>query len=115
MSEYLQRQVSILCKAINDYRDGLFQLNTLVLRIEEISDVIDIQEWKDALFPIILKIEQVNAFNLYKNTELSGADQKIISKALQDIEALLNQRGHQSMESDPNTDSNTNFWNPPKP
>lgn len=89
MSKYLQRQINILRKAIEDYQDGLLQLNALVQRIEEISDAIDIQEWKEALFPIILELEQVNAFNLYRNTELSDADKKIISKALQDIEALI--------------------------
>ena len=89
MSEYLQRQINILRKAIEDYREGRLQLNALVLRIEEISDVIDIQEWKDALFPIVLEIEKVNAFNLYTHTELSDADKNIISKALQDIEAFI--------------------------
>jgi len=83
MSEYLQRQINILRKSIENYREGLLQLNTFVLRIEEISDVIDIQEWKDALFSMILEIEKVNAFNLYTNTELSDADKNIISKALQ--------------------------------
>jgi hypothetical protein len=89
MSEYLQRQINILRKAIEDYRDGLLQLNALVQRIEEISDAIGIQEWKDALFPIVLEIEQVNAANLNTNTNLSDANKKIISKALQDIEALI--------------------------
>lgn len=89
MSEYLQRQINILRKAIEDYRDGLLQLNGLVQRIEEISDAIGIQEWKDALFPIVLEIEQVNAANLNATTNLSDANKKIISKALQDIEALI--------------------------
>ncbi|ESS73628.1 hypothetical protein MGMO_15c00490 [Methyloglobulus morosus KoM1] len=89
MSEFLHRQISILRKAIEDYRAGLLHLNALIKRVEEISDAIGIQEWKDALFPIVLEMEQVNAANLNTNTNLSDANKKIISKALQDIEALV--------------------------
>lgn len=89
MDEYLQRQKAVLRRLIDDYRTGLLHLNTLVQRIEGVSDAIGHQSWKDAIFPIVLALEQVNATTLNAKTSLSESDKAIVEHSLLDLEALI--------------------------
>ncbi len=50
MDEFFIRQAVMLLRFINDYREGAFDLNALIRRIEGISDVLGIDAWKDAAF-----------------------------------------------------------------
>lgn len=91
MDEYLKRQISILCRSLEEYREGLLHLNTLILRIEEISDAIGDQPWKDAVYPIILELEQVNAAVMNTKSNLNTTDSVIVEKSLLDLEKLIKQ------------------------
>jgi hypothetical protein len=92
MDEYILRNLSILLKAIDDYRNGLIRLNALINRIEEVSDVIGIQSWKDAVFPIILELEQVNSVEVNTGMASNDANKKIIAKALGDMDDLITRK-----------------------
>jgi hypothetical protein len=61
MQEFFSRQTELLRAVIGIYRQGHISLNTLIQRIEAIGNMIATDAWKNAVFPIILSIEQVNA------------------------------------------------------
>lgn len=61
MDEFLVGQVSVLRKLINDYRQKVVGLTALIQRIEGINGVLGSETWSDAVFPIVLSLEQLNA------------------------------------------------------
>jgi len=74
---------------IDDYRGGRLDLNSLIQRIEGVSDVIDLDEWKDGVFPIVLAMEQINAVGLDTKTELTEADKATIATSLHALDVLI--------------------------
>lgn len=61
MDELFARQAALFRRLVDDYREGALDLNALIQRIEGIDDVLGMDAWKDAVFPIVLTMEQVNA------------------------------------------------------
>ena len=90
MDELFARQVVVLRRLISDYREGVLGLNALIQRIEGIGDVLGVVAWKDAVFPIVLSMEQVNAVALDAKTGLKEADKASIENRLLELEALIN-------------------------
>jgi hypothetical protein len=89
MDEKVERQIAILNELIDTYRKGRLPLNTLVQRIEGISNFIEISWWKEGLFPILLTLEQINAAALDSGDSLSERDRGDIASALDDIDTLI--------------------------
>lgn len=74
---------------ICNYRDGALMLDTLVQRIEGISEALGISAWSEAVFPVLLSIEQVNAVALEAKRALTEEDKALVSKSLCELEALV--------------------------
>jgi len=89
MDELFARQVVVLRRMVSDYREGALGLNALIQRIEGISDVLGVEAWKDAVFPIVLSMEQVNAAALDAKRVLTEADKASVENSLRELEALI--------------------------
>lgn len=90
MDELFVRQVVVLRRLVSDYREGVLGLNALIQRIEGIGDVLGVEAWKDAVFPIMLSMEQVNAVALDAKRALTEADKASVENSLLELEALIN-------------------------
>lgn len=89
MDELFVRQAAVLRRFVSDYREGALGLNALIQRIEGIGDVLGIDTWKDAAFPIVLSMEQVNALALDAKRGLTVADKTSVENSLLELEALI--------------------------
>lgn len=89
MDELFLRQAAILRRFVDNYREGALDLNALIQRIEGIGDVLGVDAWKEAVFPIVLSMEQVNATTLHMKNGLTSADKASVDKSLLELEALL--------------------------
>ena len=89
MDELFARQVVVLRRLVSDYREGVLGLNALIQRIEGIGDVLGVEVWKDAVFPIVLSLEQVNAVALDAKRGLTEADKASVENSLLELEALI--------------------------
>lgn len=89
MDEFFDRQVAVMRNLVDDYRVGHLDLNSLIQRIEGLSDVIGLEKWKDGVFPIVLAMEQVNAVALDTKAELNEADKAAIASSLNALEVLI--------------------------
>ena len=89
MNELFTRQVMVLRHLISDYREGVLGLNALIQRVEGVGDVLGVEAWKDAVFPIVLSMEQVNAEALDAKTGLTAADKATVENSLLELEALI--------------------------
>ena len=89
MDELFSRQMVVLRRLVSDYREGVLGLNALIQRIEGIGDVLGVEAWKDAVFPIVLSIEQVNAFGLDAKSALTEADKASVENSLLELEAVI--------------------------
>ena len=89
MNELFARQAAVLRRCVSDYREGALALNTLIQRIEGIIDVLGIDTLKNAAFPIILSMEQVNAAALNAKTGLTVAEKASVKNSLIELEMLI--------------------------
>ena len=90
MDDFFARQMAVLRRQVNDYRNGEFSLNTLIQRIEGIGSALISARWKDAAFPIVLSMEQVNAAALDEKRVLTETDKVSVEKSLLELEAIIN-------------------------
>ena len=90
MNELFARQVVVLRQLVRDYHEGVLSLNALIQRIEGIGDVLGVEVWKDAVFPIVLSMEQVNAVALEAKRALTEVDKTSVENSLLELEALIN-------------------------
>ena len=89
MDELFARQAALLRRLVSDYCEGLLGLNALIQRIEGIGDVLGIDAWKDAVFPLVLSMEQVNAAAIDAKRDLTEADKASVENSLRELEALI--------------------------
>lgn len=89
MDDYFDRQVSEMHRLMDDYKNGRVNLNAFIQRIEAISSAIDLDSWEEAISPIVLEMEQVNASVINEKRDLTAADKMIIEKSLNDLEAVI--------------------------
>ncbi|HVO79497.1 MAG TPA: hypothetical protein VMT28_02135 [Terriglobales bacterium] len=89
MNDLLKRQLLIMQGLIEDHRAGRLALDTLIQRIEGVSNFVEIESWKDRIFPIILTLEQINAAVLNAKTTLSEVQRADVARALDDLEGLI--------------------------
>ena len=90
MDEISARQVMVLRRLIGDYREGVLGLNVLIQRVEGIGEVLGVEAWQDAIFPILLSMEQVNASALDTKVALTEADKASVENSLLELESLIN-------------------------
>ena len=90
MNEFFARQMVILLRHLSEYRNGELSLNALIQRIESIGGVLESEAWNDAIFPIVLSIEQVNAAALDESRELTEADKAEVENSLVELKQLIN-------------------------
>jgi hypothetical protein len=84
------RQAAVLRQLVSDYKCGNIGLDALIQKIEGIGDVVNIEKWKDAIFPIILSMEQINAAAIEERRRLTAAEVSTIDKFLHEVETLSN-------------------------
>lgn len=89
MDRYIERQLKLMHKFILDYRSGRMDLNSLVLKIEGIRDVVDIEKMKEQLYLFILSLEQINASIIEGGRELTEVECNAIAQLLDKLEALI--------------------------
>lgn len=90
MSVFFARQAGVLRQLLSDYRDGLLSLNSLVQRIEGVGAVIESDVWTDAVFPLVLSMEEINAVALDENRSLTATEKAMIDSSLLELEAVIN-------------------------
>jgi hypothetical protein len=90
MDDFFIRQVNILEELIGGYRREDVGLNLLIQRIGGISELLSMAEWKDAVFPVVFSMEQINAFTLYTGKSLTEAEKVSVNDSLFELEALIN-------------------------
>jgi hypothetical protein len=86
---FLVRQVAILRQLIDSYRKRRLGLDSFIQRVESVNDAIDSEVWRDKIFPIILLMEEVNAFALYEKRVLTESDKVLVEDSLCKLEILL--------------------------
>lgn len=89
MDELFARQIAILRTLIEDYRKREIGLNALIQRIEGIGSVLGIEAWSNAVFPIVLSMEQMNATALDGKREPTASERTSIEGSLLELEALI--------------------------
>jgi len=89
MRGFLARQVAVLTQAINNYREGLLGLNSLIQRMESVLDVIDCDVWEDEFFPLILALEEINAVALDSGVNFARGESFVVEGLLCELEALI--------------------------
>lgn len=89
MDDYLDRQVSEMHRLMDDYKNGRVNLNAFIQRIEAISSAIDLDSWGEAISPIVLEMEQVNASVINEKRNLTATDEMMIEKSLNDLGAVI--------------------------
>ncbi len=85
---YLRRQLNLVVDAVEEYRGGNLGLNTLVQRIQGLSDAIDQPDWREDVFPIVLVLEEINAVCLDEHRSLSEAESEFVAKQLDRLQSL---------------------------
>ncbi len=91
MDECITRLLSVLRRAIAAYRDRRIDLNTLVQRVKGVLSVVELDPWRQAAFPTLAEIEQINAIALDSTTALTSKDHAVIEAALQQLELRIQQ------------------------
>lgn len=89
MNDFFVRQVAILRNLIEDYQQNAISLNALIQRIEGINGMLGSETWSDAVFPIVLSLEQVNAAALEARRGLTAAEADEVESSLLELEALI--------------------------
>lgn len=89
MDEFFARQAALLRLFIRNYRGGNLNLNSLIQRIEGIGEVLSSEAWKEAVFPIVLSMEQVNASSQDASTGLTEADKAVVESSLRELEGAI--------------------------
>lgn len=89
MDEFFARQMAVLRRLFSDYRSGKLGLNALIQRIEGVGDVLGVEVWKDAVFPLLLLMEEVNAATIDAKRDLTVAEQGLVEGALLQLEELI--------------------------
>jgi hypothetical protein len=78
MDSYIERQLSLLDQALLDYELGKLGLNSLIHRIEALKAAIGVESLRDALWPIVSSMEEINAVSLSEGRTISGNEADII-------------------------------------
>lgn len=89
MNELIDRQFLVMRQAIDGYRASHMHLNSLIQRIQGVGEVIGSDQWRDAIFPFILEMEQINADVLNAGTVLTEKDKSDVEQYLLEIEGLI--------------------------
>ncbi|RMM94219.1 hypothetical protein ALP90_01985 [Pseudomonas amygdali pv. ulmi] len=89
MNEFIDRQVSMLHRLIGDYRNGALNLNSLIQGIEGVRAVVESDKWKEAVFPIISFIEEINGVALDAKRNLTANEKALIDSSLIELEATM--------------------------
>ena len=88
MNELFIRQSEILLGLIADYRSGKVELNSLIQKIEGIRNVVGVSEWSEAIFQIVLNLEQINAEAIEARRTLTKDEADIANRQLVELEML---------------------------
>jgi hypothetical protein len=83
------RQLALLRRSLSDDRRGDMQVNSLVQRIEGIGAAIDLEAWRERVFPILLNIEQVNAATIESRRQLTADEKKLVDNSLRQLESVI--------------------------
>ncbi len=89
MSEFSIRQITVMRNLASDYHKGNISLNTFIQQIEGVCDVLGKDTWKDAIFPIVLDLEQINAVALSTQTGMTESNKADVDNLLIKFEVLL--------------------------
>ena len=92
MSDYDDRQLSLMSEKINKYRGRKIDLGTLVRDLEALLNVLEStsNEWKEAFHEEWWNLEQVFAVALDRNDDsVLSENEELISKSLSQMEALI--------------------------
>ncbi|WCM92983.1 hypothetical protein M5C99_22060 [Acidovorax sp. NCPPB 2350] len=89
MNDFFSRQALVLRQAINEYRDGTLDLNSLINRFEGVGSVIEDESWRNAVFPIVLSMEQINAAAINGGNDLTEANKVSIEESLLEFDEVI--------------------------
>jgi len=97
-SDFFLRQSKVFLDLIQSYRTGEIGLNRFVQRIDGLRLIVNIHnEWGDAVFRVVVNLEQINAVTIEARRGLTKEETDIINQQLFDLEQLAhrleNQRG----------------------
>lgn len=90
MNDFLSRQLSVARDYIRGYRNGDICLNSLILGVEGVGEVIGSSPWRKAVFPIVFEMEQINAVALDENRALTDAENASVESSILALEEVIN-------------------------
>jgi hypothetical protein len=89
MDEFQVRQTKLLRELIRGFRANSLSLDSLIQRVEGVGESLASDAWKQAVFPIVLSMEQINAATLESGREMMVAERESISESLEELERLI--------------------------
>jgi hypothetical protein len=89
MDNFIIRHVNILRSSVSDYKRGAASLNSLIQILEGMRAIINFNFWNDALFSIVIELEQVNAISIIENRKLKESERVLVESALTKLEVLI--------------------------
>jgi hypothetical protein len=89
MNDSTDRHFTLMRRFIDQYRQGLLSLDSLIKKIDALSSAIDIEEWKEKMFSFLSEIEQVNAAAINAKARLTEKETDEIENLLIEFEKLI--------------------------
>ena len=89
MNDVNKQYAYLMSKSIADYRASRIVLNSLILKIEAIRDVVDDDKLKDQLYEFVLSLEQINAFIIEERRRATENECNSITLLLDELESLI--------------------------
>ncbi len=92
MDDFLNRQFSLIRRAIVDYQGGMLSLNAFVHRVEAIGKVINGNFWDERLFPIVVDLERINSEIIDQGRHATLSENERIKHLLSQLDAISDQQ-----------------------
>jgi hypothetical protein len=80
-----RHQLSLMRGALEDYRDNLMSLGTLIQKIEGILEIIQDQSFKDGVFDSLLALEEVYARTRIGEFDFENDGKPVVDRAVEQI------------------------------
>ncbi|WP_233237931.1 hypothetical protein [Bordetella sp. LUAb4] len=91
VNELFVRQSANFLSLIERYQAGKVGLNSLVQKVEDLRLIVDDRSgWGDAVFQVVINLEQINAVAAIVRRELREDEAKFVDQQLRNLELLEN-------------------------
>ncbi len=89
MNEFLSRQLNLILRAIEDYRNDALSLYRLIGILEGLGNAIDDDAWGKGIFETASDLERINSELIDKKRLASPTEYEKISSSLKRLEVFI--------------------------